>query len=503
MSHMRVRIGGDASEFQRALKSVEGSAKGVGRNIASAISSPLGMALGGAGITAGIIAMGRSAITAADEVDEGSQRIGVSAETYQRLGNMAQLAGSSIERMTRVFARMARVIVGADEESKGAQKSLERLGLTVDNLKGKKPEEQFEIIARRLATISNVGEQAAAAQEIFGRSALEMIPLINNYDELADKAGEIPVMTDEAVAAAGRYNDALDEMGKAMQSIAVNSGLVEYLAQAAEGMAVLVNHSKNFSAEGAGAWDKFADKVKVAAGIIEDSYSWLQYVPGAGALVVGGAKMLSGKTSAEAAAEQAIAPEEVQAAQEAKAAKDAQKAEEDRMAAEREQQASIDKAIEEALAEEEKLAAAREKEKEATAKLTESLEHQLRQQKLIADGKEREAAIEAALYQARQRNSDLSEEEAAQITKLAGSIHDLKQPIEEVKEESAAAVAPEFRDERQAGVTALERIGAIMGGGAGDQGLNLQREVRNINQRQLAVLENIRDKDSGGTIQEV
>jgi hypothetical protein len=209
--------------------------------------------------------------------------------------------------------------------------------------------------------------------------------------------------------------------------------------------------------------------------------------------------MLSGKTSAEVAAEQAIAPEEVQAAIEDKAAKDAQRAEEDRLAAEREQQAALDKALEEALAEEEKLAAARQKETDATAKLTETLEHQLRQQKLIADGKEREAAIEAALFRAKQQNANLTEAEIARLSELAGAIHDLRQPLEEVKEEAA----PEFRDERDAGVTALERIGAIMGGGAGDQGLNLQREVRNINQRQLAVLENIRDKDFGGTIQEV
>ena len=55
---MKVRIGGDASQFRQTLAGVNGEAAKAGKSIASALSSPLGMALGGGGVMAGLIEWG-------------------------------------------------------------------------------------------------------------------------------------------------------------------------------------------------------------------------------------------------------------------------------------------------------------------------------------------------------------------------------------------------------------------------------------------------------------
>jgi hypothetical protein len=58
MSNMVVRIGGDATQFKQVLNGVQSQASKAGKNIASSLASPLGVAMGGAGISAGIIMAG-------------------------------------------------------------------------------------------------------------------------------------------------------------------------------------------------------------------------------------------------------------------------------------------------------------------------------------------------------------------------------------------------------------------------------------------------------------
>lgn len=74
-----------------------------------------------------------------------------------------------------------------------------------------------------------------------------------------------------------------------------------------------------------------------------------------------------------------------------------------------------------------------EKQNEATAKTLEDKRFELQQQQLINDGKGREAAIEAAIHQARQENKNIGDAEIAQITDLVGKQYDLEHRLDAVK----------------------------------------------------------------------
>lgn len=476
---MKVRIGGDATQFRQTLAGVKGEAAKAGKSIAGAISSPLGLALGGSGLAAGLIALGKSAIDAADDVDKGSQKIQVSAETYQRLAQMANFAGSSIEQLVPAFGRMSRVIAGADEESITAQKSLWRIGLTLDDLKGKKPEDQFALIAKRLSSVSDEAARSAAAQEIFGRGGVELLPLIKNYEELARQVEDMPVMSDENVAAAARYKDALDAIGQSIQSNLINSGLIQWLADAAEGMAKLNKPNANVTDVGgsyrkSGFFRNLADSVlpeggaQFTVGITPEEQAKLD--------ADRKRRRASGKTYGEEKKEKEIVRKNLVAEMEAKAK------------AEKEAEAARKKAEAEAEREKERKAKAR----EVAADTVADMEHQVKIQKMINDGKEREATIEDAIYRAKERSSEITDEELKKVGEKAGELYDLTKKDKKDKDPKTPDNEPQ--------VTALERIGAIFGGMGNKEGTRELKSIASYTKKTNSLLEKIADKTNESTL---
>ena len=477
---MKVRIGGDATQFRQTLAGVKGEAAKAGKSIAGAISSPLGLALGGSGLAAGLIALGKSVIDAADDVDKGSQKMQVSAEAYQRFAQMANFAGTSIDNMVSAFGRMSRVITGADEESKMAQKSFWRIGLTLDDLKNKKPDEQFAIIAKHLANVTDEATRSAAAQEIFGRGGVELLPLIKNYEELARQVEDMPVMSDENVAAAARYKDALDAIGQSIQSSLINSGLIEWLADAAEGMAKLNKPHANVtdnkgSYKKSGFWRNVVDTwvpdaegEAFALGVTDEEQAKLD--------ADRKRRRASGKTYGEEKKEKDTKQKNLIAEMEAKAK------------AEKEAEAARKKAEQEAEREKERKAKAR----EVAADTVADMEHQVKMQKMINDGKEREATIEDAIYRAKERSSEITDEELKKIGEKAGELYDLTKKDKKDKDPKTPDNEPQ--------ISALERIGAIFGGMGNKDGTRELKSIASYTKKTNSLLEKIADKNTDASL---
>ena len=78
---------------------------------------------------------------------------------------------------------MASTIFDAEMGLVGAEDALAALGLTAEELKGLSPETQFQIIADKLGAVDDASTKAAIAQDIFGRSGAELIPLMNEGAE--------------------------------------------------------------------------------------------------------------------------------------------------------------------------------------------------------------------------------------------------------------------------------------------------------------------------------
>ena len=175
----------NAQKTGETFKKVAGTAAKVGGAIVTASA---------AAVTA-IVGMANKASEAADVIDKGSIRMGISAEKYQEL---AYAAGQSGVEMSTLEA---------------AAKKLEGTGINFDDA------------IQQVMAMGTASERSAKAAELFGtKVAYEMSPLIEqsgeSFDGLIDRAHELGlVMSGEDVKAGVQMGDTMNDIKKAAEGL--------------------------------------------------------------------------------------------------------------------------------------------------------------------------------------------------------------------------------------------------------------------------------------------
>jgi len=216
----------DTTKLKKSIANVSRTMKNMGNSIRSVGINFLKV---GTMMTAPIIAATMKYARFGDNIAKMSKRTGVGAQALSELQYAAERSGSTIEALDKGFRRMARVLIDSSDGLKDASDSLERIGLNYEMLSKLSPEEQFTIIADRISKLSDDTTRAAAAQEIFGRSGAELIPMMRSgakgIDELRKKARELGlVMSDEDAAAAEVLTDQLADVKDQFKFLAIGIG---------------------------------------------------------------------------------------------------------------------------------------------------------------------------------------------------------------------------------------------------------------------------------------
>lgn len=152
----------------------------------------LAMTALGAGMILALGKMVNSYSKAGDEVAKMAKRTGFSTEALSELRHAAELSGSSLESIEKATKKMSRAIVEAQDGVLTYTEAFDKIGVKADELKGKKPEEQFWVIANALAELEDHTLKVAVAQDVFGRAGTDLLPM------LADGTEAIQAMRDEA-----------------------------------------------------------------------------------------------------------------------------------------------------------------------------------------------------------------------------------------------------------------------------------------------------------------
>lgn len=184
---------------------------------ATRVGAGIGLAAG-----AGFAKMAKDAIDAADEVGKLSRTIGVSTENLSQMKGVLELTGGSFDQYTNSLRKMQRNIVNFNDGSKDIVDAFDAIGVAAEDLKGLLPEDQFDVITKALAGMTDATERSARAQEIFGRSSQTVLRLVDaGADEVARlreeqvKLGN--TMSTKTTDSAERFNDAISRMGQALQ----------------------------------------------------------------------------------------------------------------------------------------------------------------------------------------------------------------------------------------------------------------------------------------------
>jgi hypothetical protein len=232
-----VELGTKNSPLVKGLKDAERKLKAFGSSIAS-IGTKFA-AIGAAGVTTLFLASKRFA-NLGSELNDMSERTGVSAESLQELGYAAQQNGADMETLEAAIRKMSKTVVEASQGSTGASEALAQLGLTARDLANLTVEAQFKLIADRLSKVRNDTLRAALALDVFGKSGTKLLPMIKGgiigLREYAKEARNLGiVLSNEDIQAADAFGDKLDIVRKVLDvAIAkIGAALVPILTDAA------------------------------------------------------------------------------------------------------------------------------------------------------------------------------------------------------------------------------------------------------------------------------
>lgn len=204
-------------EFSRVFDRMEGKT-----NSLSGALGKIGFAsIGVAAIAAATALTGMVTATAdaGDQFHELSQRTGISVEALSGLKYAAELSGASIEGVATGLKFLGKNMAEAKSGTGEVSAAFKSIGVNVKDATGQlRPTNDVLLeLADKFRNMEDGSNKVAIAMKIFGRSATEIIPLLNEgragISKMIAEAERLGLaFTTEGAAAADEFNDNLTKM---------------------------------------------------------------------------------------------------------------------------------------------------------------------------------------------------------------------------------------------------------------------------------------------------
>lgn len=187
----------------------------------------------------------------ASRIRDESKKIGVSTTTFQELDYAARQSGGSIQDVGKAFKALSLRQQDAIRGNKEYTEAFARYGVTVDELKAKKPQELFALISKQVEDGVNKANELADVQRLLGKSGTELLPTmqtglgaamteaarigaplspeqIKKYSDMGDQMTKISQFGARSFYQASEYAPGL---GKAVSAVELASKLIDYFTQ--------------------------------------------------------------------------------------------------------------------------------------------------------------------------------------------------------------------------------------------------------------------------------
>lgn len=228
------KLGIDTKEYDEGLTKAEDSGKSFGSTLSSGFRTALGIGAAAVGaVTTATVAGTKAFVDGVsnvaqygDRIDKLSQKMNLSAESFQEWDFIMQHAGTSIESMQASIKTLS----SAAETGKEA---FETLGITQEQLAEMSGEELFEATITALQNVENETQRTYLAGQLLGRGATELGALLNmsaeETEEMRNQVHELGgVLSDDAVKDAAQFQDSLQNMQTSFTGLK-NGMLTEFL----------------------------------------------------------------------------------------------------------------------------------------------------------------------------------------------------------------------------------------------------------------------------------
>ena len=261
-------VGRGVNRTERLLGSLSKSANSAAGSLRALVGIEIGTRLAAAFTQAARAAIDYAGGLAQtiDETAKLAQRTGIAVEALQGFQVAADLSG--VQNLEGGLQRLAVTLGDAASGSATAQRAFTNIGLSVDELMGMSPEDQFRAIAAAIAAIPDPAARAAAAMDIFGRTGVELLPLFaSNLAEIEARAERLGiVLSADQTAAIEEMNDSLSLVRKTFDGIIgqVTANLAPVVTALAEEFLSFV---ESFNGFGGGGGSGIADAL--TAGLLD------------------------------------------------------------------------------------------------------------------------------------------------------------------------------------------------------------------------------------------
>lgn len=233
------------------------SAKAGLQQFAGAFSALKGLAA--VGIAAEFVASVKATIDLGDSINDLSQRVGVNIKELATWELAAAQSGTNLESVARGVKGLSTFMVANSDEMKKA-------GITAADTNG-----ALIQLADLFASLPDGVEKTALAVKLFGKSGMDMIPMLNQgsagLKEASDKAKVYGERMAEMAPKADKFNDQMAEL--AMNSKLVGIAIADHLLPGLTGMLQWLNDLKAGGDRAATALEFLSEKSPIFNGLIK------------------------------------------------------------------------------------------------------------------------------------------------------------------------------------------------------------------------------------------
>lgn len=218
---LSIKILADASSLQKTFQDLGGSARQFQRGM-DQMGTFARTAFFAA--TSAMVAMTVASARTAEEMEKTSQKTGIAASVLEGMTVAMNRNGLTTQSIVTAMRTLSTEMVGVGQASAKSIRLFQDMGISMDVV-GRGTAATMRAIAERFKTMPDGAEKARLAVELFGRSGLELIPILNQgaeaLDESMRKSAEFGlILSDQARTNLTAFDDAMDDMQSALKGFA-------------------------------------------------------------------------------------------------------------------------------------------------------------------------------------------------------------------------------------------------------------------------------------------
>lgn len=279
-----IRIGAKIDDFERGMSDAEKALKKVGQKFSDIGKS---VSIAGAAIVGSMGLAIQKTATFGDELDEMSERTGVSVSVLSSLKLAADKSGTSLGGLAQGMKFLSMSMVETAKATDKSKTELGALGINVKDAAGNmRPLNDVMLdVAERFKDMPDGAQKTALAVKIFGRAGTELIPVLNMgrdglqaQMDMAQKYGI--VLSEDAANACAKFKDAQVDLKAATQGLGmqISTQLIPTLTSLTSGISGIIAGVTSWAKAHPGLSQAISTTTLAIGGVLTASGSFLMII---------------------------------------------------------------------------------------------------------------------------------------------------------------------------------------------------------------------------------